>query len=392
MHDAAAVRRFLLRRLGLDARRDEPARTLVRRLEAVQVDPVNLLARNHELALHCRLAGRRAGTNDYYGGRDGLFEYIAGNRALLPVDDLPLFVPFMRRREEAQRANLRSLAGAIERVLREIEESGPLTSRQIVCEEKISGYWDPAQTPRTKETTLALQLLWESGRVAVVGRRGAESLYDLTERALPADLLARGREMPLPEAARLMREKYYRAMGVFDAGHAFFGWQSLKARERAAALEEDERRGVIERLPVAGVKRAYWALAGTGAALARDREEPAPDGVRFLPPLDNLLWRRERLADLFGFDYRWEIYTPAAKRRDGPYTLPILYRADLVGRLDAHLDRPASALIVDRLRYEPGVRPAKAMRRAVEEELERLRAFCGMERLAFSPDASMPRG
>ena len=375
----ATVRRYLVQRLGLDVRADQPPQALVRRLEAVQVDPVNLLARNHELVFHCRLSGRRAGRADYYQGPDGLFEYIAGNRALLSLADFPLFVPFMRLREEAHRETLRRLTGPVRQVREEIERAGPLTSRQVVCAEKVSGYWDPAATPQTKATTLALQLLWESGLVTVVGRSGGESLYDLTERAVPADLLAQGQETPLAEARRLLREKYYRAMGVFDAGHVFFGWQHLTARERVAALAEDERRGAVERLPIEGVERAYWTVAGMGETLAACRGTAVPDGVRFLPPLDNLLWRRERLVDLFDFDYKWEIYTPAAKRKGGPYTMPILRGADLVGRLDAHLDRAASMLVIDGLRYEPGIRVTQALRGEVEDEIERLRGFCGVE-------------
>jgi uncharacterized protein YcaQ len=380
------VRSYLVRHLALDVRSDQPPQALVRRLEAVQVDPVNLLAKNHDLVLHCRLSRRRAGCVDYYQGPDALFEYIAGNRTLLPLEDFPLFFPFMRLREEANKETLRCLAGPVRQVLDDIERAGPLTSRKIVCAAKVSGYSDPEATLRTKATSLAIQLLWESGILTVVGRSGAESLYDLTERAVPAGLVVQGREMPLEEARRLLRHKYYRAMGVFDAGHVFFGWQHLTARQRLEALEEDERSGVIERLPIDGVKRTYWAVAGTRERLAAlGGEADACHGVRFLPPLDNLLWRRERIADIFDFDYKWEMYMPAAKRKGGPYTMPMLRGTDLVGRLDAHLDRASSTLVVDALRYEPGVKATKELEAQVEEEIDRLRVFCGAERVVRKP-------
>ena len=140
------------------------------------------------------------------------------------------------------------------------------------------------------------------------------------------------------------------------------------------------RAGLIEPLPVDGVKRAYWAPAGTADLLAGRTGAGEGGEVRFLSPLDNLLWRRERLEDLFGFIYRWEIYTPPAKRTGGPYTLPVLHGSDLVGRLDARVDRKASALLIEDLRLEPGRKKSRSFTRALNEELERLRVFCGADR------------
>ncbi|GMA49935.1 hypothetical protein GCM10025857_12920 [Alicyclobacillus contaminans] len=84
-----------------------------------------------------------------------------------------------------------------------------------------------------------------------------------------------------------------------------------------------------------------------------------------MPPLDNLLWRRDRVADLFDFSYRWEIYTPAAKRRFGYYTMPILAGDALIGRIDPKLDRKRARLDIQLLQIEPRVRWTKSLRRRV---------------------------
>jgi hypothetical protein len=260
----------LIRRLLLLERLDLTPAELDRKLEAVQIDPVNLLARNHELVIHNRLRDRRAGQAVYFS-TEGLFEYVAGNRALIPMPDLPIFVPFMRRREKELEKYLLQPRGPAVRVLREMEKRGPLTSRSIDCGKKISGYWDANGVRKTKETTQALRLLWEAGRVTVIGRQGLENVYDLAERALPSGLLRKGERIDLPEAARLLREKFYRAFQVFDAQASFFGWQRMSAADRMRAVEEDRARGLIEPLWVEGVRRMYWALAGTGDALAEIR-------------------------------------------------------------------------------------------------------------------------
>lgn len=87
------------------------------------------------------------------------------------------------------------------------------------------------------------------------------------------------------------------------------------------------------------------------------------------------------MEELFDFSYRWEIYTPAHRRTGGPYTMP-LYGSSLVGRLDAHADRDASTLVLDRIAYEPDFTPTRGMKPALEKELDRLRAFCGLEGIA----------
>jgi uncharacterized protein YcaQ len=96
-----------------------------------------------------------------------------------------------------------------------------------------------------------------------------------------------------------------------------------------------------------------------------------------LAPLDNLLWRRERLEDLFGFRYRWEGYTPLAQRRYGHYAMPILWGSHLIGRLDPRLDRERGRLIVRLLHLERGVAPTRALRRGLQAALETFSAFHG---------------
>ena len=111
-------------------------------------------------------------------------------------------------------------------------------------------------------------------------------------------------------------------------------------------------------------------------AARREGRTAAPEGpIRFLPPLDNLLWRRERVADLFSFDYTWEVYVPAAKRRYGYYAMPILAGDRLIGRMDPRLDRANGRLIVRLLHLEPQVRPTRQLRRNLRGALEAFAHF-----------------
>ena len=110
--------------------------------------------------------------------------------------------------------------------------------------------------------------------------------------------------------------------------------------------------------------------------------------VTFLAPLDPLLWDRRLLRDLFRFEYSWEVYTPAAKRKHGYYVLPILYGDRLVGRVEPRMDRAASVLTVAGLWLEAGFRPERRFRAAFDEALEAHRQLAGADRLKWAPAAA----
>ena len=158
----------------------------------------------------------------------------------------------------------------------------------------------------------------------------------------------------------------------------------MPAAARRATLQRQLRAGAVVPLLIDGVGRQYFVRAGDVDDLRRHerhaggqtaREDNAP--MRFLAPLDNLLWRRTRLRDLFGFEYTWEVYLPPRKRRYGHYAMPILFGDRLVGRLDPHLDREERRLVIRLLHLEPQVRPTGRLRRALRAALESFARFHG---------------
>ena len=133
---------------------------------------------------------------------------------------------------------------------------------------------------------------------------------------------------------------------------------------------------------VSGSARPTAANPRPGVALPdwqkRARRAPAPpDELRLLAPFDPVVRDRKRLTRLFGFDYRFEAFTPAAKRKYGYYVMPILEGDRFVGRFDPRRDSARSALVVDAVWWEPGVRPTRARKRAFEDALEKLAARIG---------------
>lgn len=350
-----AARRFLVRRSGLGRlageapRRPEPGDALeaVRALEYVQVDPMCVLERNHDLVLAARVGGYRPEVLDRLLYQDrSLVEVMGANRYIIPVEDYPLFRLRFQATEQKHRPGLGELEPVMEKVLGHIREEGALSSLDIEDNRKISGWWDPDGETGTRAVRQALEWLWHFGRVVISRREGSRRFFDLPER-LFGEAAAPGPYRPgggpgEDEAEELrggLARKYLRAMGLSDPRDWSFGWAGLKASEKKALVERLETAGEIAPVTVEGVKTHYYVPAAEAGDLAgAEGWEPEPE-VRFLPPLDNLIWLRRRLSEIFGFDYAWEAYTPAGKRRYGPYTCPILWGERLVGRIDARVDR-----------------------------------------------------
>ncbi len=367
----STLARFLVETLDLAAKRPggTPDDVLdeIRRLECVQIDPVAAVERNQHLALHARLRTYAPATLGALLERAQVFEGIANAACVIPIEDYPIFAGTRRRRLAGLARALADLDPIVRHVRTTLAERGPQPARSFESAHRVRGYWNVG-TATTKATSHALTLLLDAGEVIVVRRDGNTRWFDLPEHALPPALFDAAQRIPTPDADEALLQKYLRALRVCDAGDFRFGWRAMPAAERVARLEQMAGEGHIVPLAVRDVKRRYYVLASDAEVLERPRRGAGAGGLRFLPPLDNLLWRRSRLADLFRFDYTWEVYLPAAKRRYGYYAMPILFNGRLIGRMDPNLDRERGRMTV-KVHLEPDVAATERLRSALRRSL-----------------------
>ncbi|WP_261129775.1 winged helix-turn-helix domain-containing protein [Bacillus sp. Marseille-Q3570] len=379
------LRRFLLSKQALLGMEQPPVPDplhMVRKLECVQLDPVSVVERNQHLVLAARIPGYDPKQLDDLLAEGTVFEYFANAACVIPIEDFPMFEPTRVRIQSKVAESLEQLGLVVDAVIEQLKSEGPLPSRAFQSEKRVHGYWDN-KTPKTKETSLALNLLLDSGVIRVVRRNRTERYFDITERTLSTDVLKKTKAMDEATARALLIEKYLRAYRVFDPRDARFGWQKLTAAERREEIENRVASGSVTPLQIDGVKRQYYMLTEDLEELEKfvhgdsygDTENPG--GIIFLPPLDNLLWSRDRIKDLFDFDYKWEIYTPRAKRKYGPYAMPILCEDRLIGRMDPQIDRKNEVLIVRLLQLEPWVEKTTELRSSLREALEKFARFNG---------------
>lgn len=381
-----ALRRFLLeKQLLLDPRKmsendgaDERQRVMkvIRQLECVQIDPVAAVRPNQHLVLAARIPGYKpAMLNELLRGQE-VFEYFANAACAIPMADYPIFEPTRIRMREHTSAAIEQLRTVVEQVMDKLRAEGPLPAKAFESDERVHGYWDNVQA-KTKATSHALNLLMDAAQIRIVGREGNQRLFDVTERSVPSELLALAGKISEDEARRAMLLKYMRAYRVFEPSNAGFGWQRLKAADRRSVIGQGMDAGWISSLEIEDLDQPYYILSSDAECLMAHQQligdlgeqfdEDAP--ISFLPPLDNLVWSRKRLEDLFGFEYRWEIYTPAVKRKYGYYAMPILIGDRLIGRMDPRLDDKEKHLKVELLQIDSGVDVSDRLRANIREAI-----------------------
>ena len=357
-----------------------------RRLGSIQFDPLAVAGRTHDLVLHARVADYDPTWCAELYERREIFE--AYNKGLSFVQTAEF--PWYRARLSRHWQNvLDENADVAERVLARIRAEGTLSVHDFERAQGPTTDWFgmPANTVRAVLDAYAL-----TGVLGLARRDGNRRYYDVLERLLPADLLAR--DVPSVEQFRHRLLSRYRAHGLLGVAGAdiFGGLGTAKPDPRfpgypgRTALREDLiAEGELVTVEVEGLRGKRFVLADE-VGLLEHPPEPPPS-VAFLPPFDALVWDRPLLGALFDFDYVWELFIPPAKRRWGWYVLPMLFRDRFVGRIEPRIDRESGTVRVLDLWWEDGFAPRR-VEGFVDSMRDALRAylgFAGVPRLAWPP-------
>jgi hypothetical protein len=391
------ARRFLVRRHLLDPARSLPARPAsvlraIERLGSFQFDPLEYTgARNHDLVLHARIAGYHRDWCDRWlyapRGRRRLIELYNKALNILPIEELPYYRLSWARAAGHYDEFLAKHRALANRIRDHVRDHGPVpTAAFRDVDARIQWWWD-SDTTTTTAARAILEALFVVGEMGIARRDGNRRYYDLIERLVPAAILD---AEPASETDALRHRvlSRFRAVGfAASTGNAELVWggAGLVSRRKviiAGLIDE----GTLVPVEVEGMRGIRLVLADEvpilNAAVHRSRRTPT---VSFLAPLDPLMWDRPMLRDLFGFDYLWEVYTPAAKRRHGYYVLPILFGDRFAGRIEPRLDRKRRHLDIVGVWFEPGFEPIAepGFIPALRDALDVYRSFVGADTVSW---------
>lgn len=364
-------------------------------MNCIQFDPLNIAGQNPDLVLQARLT-------DYQPSM--LYELLYQDRSLLDGWDKVMSIycvedrPYFERSREAERNANGSSSAAVREILPQvravIEGRGPVSSLDLDFTDMIDWSWAPTGLGRA-----ALESMYLWGELVVHHKVNTRKVYDFSHRHLPEELLM----APDPNETREQYQDWFvhrrvGGVGLFwkRSSDAWLSYPRVYSPERQAAFDRLLGEGRLIEINVEGVDLPLYL---------RDQDMPnlentmnagdPPSRAVVLAPLDNLLWDRQLVRDLFGFDYVWEVYKPADQRRYGYYVLPILYGDRFVARfepgrekLSSHGSRRDRALVIKNWWWEAGIEPDDEIQSALQECFRNFLRYLGTDQLHIEPLAN----
>lgn len=373
------ARRLWLERQGLaetptGALDDGGLAAIIERLGFVQLDTIRIIARAHDHILWSRNQNYREPMLDRLIKNRTVFEHFTHDASVLPMS----FYPNWRRQFDRMRKRIDSSRWyefmpskkACETILKRVEAEGPLSTRDFETKatkrEKAAWVRPPHK--------VALDYYWYAGVLATCHRKSFIKHYDVCEKVIPEKL----REKTVSDAKQIdwLCSNALDRLGFASEGDLQRFWDAADLEEVKAWTKKRRKKLVDVEIKSANGD-CYKAFAPEDIEESLASLKSPTSRLRLLNPFDPVIRDRNRLARLFGFDYRVEMFVPAAKREYGYYVYPMLEGDRFVGRIEAKADRKKGRIQVDNVWWERGVKITPARLKKLDAELERIGRFVG---------------
>lgn len=370
----------------------------IRHVNCIQYDPLNITGHNHELVLQARIPGFTSEMAQELLYQDRrLIDGWDKNMSIYCTEDWPSFRR-LRDSAAARYGSNESVMTLVQEIRAEIAERGPLSSLDLGGKDKVDWAWAPARLSRA-----ALESMYFWGELSIHHRVHTRRYYDFSAKLLPKELL----EAPEPNPSEESYQDWYvlRRIGAIGllwnrAGDGWLGISNLKTADRAGATQRLLLADSIREVRVEGIKPPLFVRTSDVAELeailkCEPGKSPFDTGhyAAALAPLDNLIWDRELIRQLFGFQYRWEVYKPAGERQYGYYVLPLLYGDRFAARFEPVMDRASGNLILRNWWWEPDDGPhSSGLMAAAKSAVTTLARSLGAARIVVPPSVAAQSG
>ncbi|MGM0405779.1 MAG: DNA glycosylase AlkZ-like family protein [Thermoplasmatota archaeon] len=344
----------------------------------IQVDPINPGGKNHDLTLFSRVEDYIPEfLNDLLYEKNELFEYYCKMLSIVPLETYPIFKNKMEKQEKKFESLFEAYSEEVEYIL-DVLEDGPVSSLEL----KDMGENEMGSWRTTRTSNRLLRSLWLSGKIGIAHRRGDRKYYTLPENVIPEDILG-DEALSDEEAKKKIAEIIVRSSKLVSPSKAPAQWNGVGGvRETRKVLNELVKKDTLFSLEVEGWKGELYALERDRGAWEDPPNLESPY-VRFLAPLDPLLWNRELFSTIYGHEYVWEIYKKVEDRKYGYYCLPILYNDEYIGLIDPYCDE--MKLEIRNLHMFKQIKD-ETFKSEFERELRRYMDFLDVEEMDIGDD------
>lgn len=345
---------------------------LIERFGAIQIDPVSIVCQNQHLVFGARIERLSDNIESLY--RMGqVVEVYAKEKCLVSKNDAHFFWPLLCSRRERKRKILDEYRMDIINIIDLIKDRGFISSSDLETKRLASIY--PAWGPK-KLGTMLLNFLWEIGEIIVLSRSGRNITYTLP----PPDMWNPPADLYSPDDKhRLARwKRYIDGIAITDSRDIFAGFERCGIAERKKLLNNIAESG--NAAVVTGLNNKAFCIVSKQVIDTETQNENCLPC--FIPPLDNFLWHRPLVKDLWGFDYTWEIYTPNERRRFGPYAMPLVTNSGVFGPIDFRFDK-SSGRLIGKVSESPVRSSLQTVAAAIETAAAKLCHFVGADSICL---------
>ncbi|MFA4132960.1 MULTISPECIES: winged helix-turn-helix domain-containing protein [unclassified Brevibacillus] len=384
------ARQFLLMKHGLLGEYQftgkQGVMDFVRQVGCIQFDPIDVCGKNAELVLQSRIKGFTKNMLDELLYQDRfLIDYPDKNLAIIPIEDWPYFERYRQAaRQHAKRYPEMEVLTA--QVRTHIQNHGTLSSDELKLDGDFT--WQSAihWSGGNNISRSVLEQMYSTGELIIHHKKGTRKYYDIAEKYIQPNLL--NAPEPLEDELEHHKWRVLRRIGAVGllwnrASDAWLNIWGLKSEQRNEVFRQLLHEDRIVAVTVEQMKDTLYCRTEDLPLIEAVLQNPAPKlRCELIAPLDNLIWDRKLINKLFGFDYTWEIYTPAIKRKFGYYVLPLLYGESFIGRAEVIVERKAGTLVVKNIWYENNIKPTKQLRTALNNCFRNFALFNGCETIS----------
>jgi len=357
-----------------------------RQVGCIQYDPIDVCGKNAELVLQSRIKGFTKGmlADLLYEDRS-LVDYPDKNLAIIPVEDWPYFERYRQAaRQHAERyPEMKALTA---QVRGHIQNQGALCSDDLKLDGDFSWQSVIHWSSGNNSSRSVLEQMYSTGELIIHHKKGTRKYYDIAKKYIQPNLL--NASEPLVDELEHHKWRVLRRIGSVGllwnrASDAWLNIWGLKAAQRKEVFRQLLHEARIVAVAVEQMKDMLYCLAEDLPLIEAVLQNQEPKlRCELIAPLDNFIWDRKLINELFAFDYTWEIYTPAIKRKFGYYVLPLLYGESFIGRAEIIAERKTKTLVVKNIWYENGVKQTTQLRTALNSCFQRFAIFNGCESIS----------
>lgn len=387
------ARRFILRKQGLlgDYKFDgnEGIISFIKQAGCIQFDPIDVCGKNAELVLQSRVKGfKKTMLYDLLYKERKLIDYFDKNLSIMPVEDWKYF----ERIRESNRLYGRGHdeVDAVAEQLKEfIATHGPTCSKDIDFGQRLEWYW----STNTNLTRVALETLYFRGDLIIHHKKGTIKYYALAKDYIPKEILAE--TDPYQDEFEHLKWRVLRRISTIGLlwnkpSDAWINIWNLKSAERNHVFDDLQKEGKIIAIKIEECKEPFYCVSSDLELINEILENNEyKERTELIAPLDNMMWDRKLIKELFHFEYKWEIYTPIVERKYGYYVLPIIFGENFIGRIETIHDKKNKCLNIKSIWLEDGVKQTKKLQNILDTCLKRFAEFHECKDVTYSDNYYM---